>query len=336
MSLPRIMNHNLRVLLIDDNPDDRLLALRALQRDLPDLIATEITNEESLQQALGVGGFDLVITDFQLRWSDGLRVLKDVKRLWPNCPVVMFTGTGSEEVAVEAMKAGLDDYVIKSPRHFARLPAAAINAMRQAQCRKEKAEAESNFMRLFETVPMGLFHMQPNGTILQVNGAFAELSGHENPQTVSGMHAVQFFVTPEDHQHWREGIEREGTLLGHETQFRRKDGSLVWVEISARALRDGLSGSVFYEGSVEDISQRHAHEQERERLIESLREALGKVKQLSGLLPICSSCKKIRDKRGEWNPMEVYIQQRSEASFTHSFCPDCVRRLYPEIFETAK
>jgi PAS domain S-box-containing protein len=327
------MNQNLRVLLVDDNPDDRMLALRALQRELPELKATEITDETSLRAALGHGGFDLVITDFQLRWSDGLRVLRDVKRLWPNCPAIMFTGTGSEEIAVEAMKAGLDDYVIKSPRHFARLPAAAVAAVRNAKCAREKAEAEGKFSRLFDTVPIGLFHMRPDGQILQVNRAFAEMTGYENSQAVSNHHAIEFFQSPESHVLWRNALEREGTLVRYETEFRRADGSLFWVEISASALRDGLSGSIFYEGSVEDISARHAAEEEREGLIENLREALQRVKKLSGLLPICSSCKKIRDGEGEWNQLEIYIQQRTDASFTHSFCPECVRRLYPEIFE---
>ena len=145
-------------------------------------------------------------------------------------------------------------------------------------------------------------------------------------------HAADFFLTPEDHAKWRDAIEREGTLLRHETQFRRGDGSLIWVEISARALRDNSSGALFYEGSVEDITHRHNSERERERLIVELRDALSHVKRLSGLLPICSSCKKIRDDHGYWNQLEVYIQEHSDASFTHSFCPDCVRRLYPEIF----
>src|SRR5258706_282212 len=82
-SAPELMNHNLRVLLVDDNPDDRLLALRALQRELPNLEATEITNDIELASALDQGGFDLVITDFQLRWSDGLQVVRQVKKLWP-------------------------------------------------------------------------------------------------------------------------------------------------------------------------------------------------------------------------------------------------------------
>jgi len=326
------MNHSLRVLLVDDNPDDRLLALRALQRELPNIKATEITEDDGLCAALDQGGFDVVVTDFQLRWSDGLRVLREVKKRFANVPVVMFTGTGSEEVAVEAMKAGLDDYVIKSPRHYSRLPAAVMNALKQAQCRREKAEAESNFARLFETVPMGLFHMRPDGALLQVNNAFAEMLGFKTAAEVGQHHAAKFFLRPEEHSAWRDAIEREGTLLRQELQFRRADGSLIWVEISARALRDGLSGSIFYEGSVEDITHRHNSERERERLIVELRDALTRVKRLSGLLPICSSCKKIRDDHGYWNQLEVYIQDHSDASFTHSFCPECVRRLYPEIF----
>jgi PAS domain S-box-containing protein len=329
------MNHSLRVLLIDDNPDDRLLALRALQRELPHIKATEVVDEQSLCMSLDQGGFDMVVTDFQLRWSDGLRVLREVKKRYPTVPVVMFTGTGSEEVAVEAMKAGLDDYVIKSPRQYARLPAAVTNALKQSECRRAKAEAESNFARLFETVPMGLFHMRPDGTILQVNNAFAEMLGHPNGPTLSQRHASEFFLSPEEHANWRDAIEREGTLLRHETQFRRADGALIWVEISARALRDGRSGTIFYEGSVEDITHRHNSERERDRLILELRDALKRVKRLSGLLPICSSCKKIRDDHGYWNQLEVYIQEHSDASFTHSFCPECVRRLYPEIFSEA-
>ena len=62
--------------------------------------------------------------------------------------------------------------------------------------------------------------------------------------------------------------------------------------------------------------------------VESLNDALTRVKQLSGLLPICSSCKRIRDDKGGWNQIEVYIKDRSEAQFTHSLCPDCARKLY--------
>lgn len=70
--------------------------------------------------------------------------------------------------------------------------------------------------------------------------------------------------------------------------------------------------------------------EERERLIEELNEALAKVKLLSGFLPICSSCKKIRDDSGYWNSIEKYIIEHSEATFTHGICPECMKALYPE------
>jgi PleD family two-component response regulator len=72
---------------------------------------------------------------------------------------------------------------------------------------------------------------------------------------------------------------------------------------------------------------------EKEKLIGELKEALAKVKTLSGLLPICSSCKKIRDDKGYWNQIETYIRQRSEADFTHGICPKCAKMLYPGLLK---
>lgn len=67
------------------------------------------------------------------------------------------------------------------------------------------------------------------------------------------------------------------------------------------------------------------------KTIEDLQSALKRVKQLSGLLPICASCKKIRDDKGYWNQIESYIRTRSEADFSHSICPDCAKKLYPDL-----
>jgi DNA-binding NarL/FixJ family response regulator len=75
------------------------------------------------------------------------------------------------------------------------------------------------------------------------------------------------------------------------------------------------------------------HAVERQQLILELQEALAEVKTLSGLLPICSACKKIRDDRGYWTQIEQYIEKRSDAQFTHGICPDCVGRLYGELYE---
>ena len=93
------MSTRLRVLLVDDNADDRLLVLRELRREFSDVQAEQVIEARGLDQALERREFDLVITDFQLRWTDGIVVLRAVKRRCPGCPVIMFTGTGNEEVA---------------------------------------------------------------------------------------------------------------------------------------------------------------------------------------------------------------------------------------------
>jgi hypothetical protein len=81
----------------------------------------------------------------------------------------------------------------------------------------------------------------------------------------------------------------------------------------------------------EDITSRKQTEAERERLIADLREALANVKSLSGLLPICAACKKIRDDQGYWSQVESYIQKHSEAKFTHGMCPDCIKKFYADL-----
>jgi hypothetical protein len=66
-------------------------------------------------------------------------------------------------------------------------------------------------------------------------------------------------------------------------------------------------------------------------LIHDLQDALANVKSLSGLLPICASCKKIRDDKGYWSQVESYIQSHSDATFTHGICPDCIKKFYPDL-----
>ena len=79
--------------------------------------------------------------------------------------------------------------------------------------------------------------------------------------------------------------------------------------------------------------ERKQLENEKEHLIRELQESLAKVKLLSGLLPICASCKKIRDDKGYWRQVETYLLEHSEAKFTHGICPECGKKLYPEYYD---
>ena len=82
-----------------------------------------------------------------------------------------------------------------------------------------------------------------------------------------------------------------------------------------------------------EITEHKRTEEEKVQTIAELKNALLQIKQLSGLLPICASCKKIRDDKGYWKQIEIYIRDHSEAEFSHSICPECKKKLYPELYE---
>ena len=81
----------------------------------------------------------------------------------------------------------------------------------------------------------------------------------------------------------------------------------------------------------QEISRRKTVEEEKNRAIDVLQKTIRKINTLKGLLPICAACKRIRDKSGEWRPVENYISEHSNADFTHDICPECARKLYPDV-----
>jgi signal transduction histidine kinase len=109
-----------------------------------------------------------------------------------------------------------------------------------------------------------------------------------------------------------------------------------FMAIQTTRLRNAQGDIVGAIQCAEDITERIRAEEERERLISELQKALSEVKILSGLLPICASCKKIRDDSGYWNQIESYIRDHSDAEFSHSICPECAQKIYPGLYEKVK
>ena len=104
-----------------------------------------------------------------------------------------------------------------------------------------------------------------------------------------------------------------------------------WMMVSVDPVKDDQGGIVSAVHIVRDITKRKQNEIERERLNGEVKKATMEVKKLSGLLPICAVCKKIRDDKGYWNRIKAYIRDHSEAEFSHSICPECVKEHYPEL-----
>jgi PAS domain S-box-containing protein len=112
-----------------------------------------------------------------------------------------------------------------------------------------------------------------------------------------------------------------------EYRLRRYDGEYRWIFDRGVPFKDEQGNFGGYIGSCIDITD----SVEARRLV--LREHEYEITRLRGMLPICSSCKKIRDDKGYWNQIEVYIKEHSDAEFSHGICPECIKKLYPDLID---
>jgi CheY-like chemotaxis protein len=204
----------IRILCMEDDAGLARLFQRKLER-AGYQVAVAHDGREGLEMA-ETQVYDVVVMDHSMPVYDGLQVIGILAQRGTLPPTIMVTGTGNERIAVEALKAGASDYLVK--------------------------DVDGGYLELLPTV-----------------------------------------------------IDK--VLQQHRLSEEKK-----------------------------------RIEAERERLIIELQESLAHIKTLNGLLPICASCKKIRDDRGYWEAVEVYISDHSEAEFTHGICPDCARKLYAEYF----
>jgi signal transduction histidine kinase len=182
----------LHILLVDDNPDDVEIITRQLEREFAGVEVEQASAPEQFDRALEAGRFNLVVTDFQLQWGDGLAVLRAVKGRFPYRPVIMFTATGTQEVAVEAMKSGLDDYIIKSTKHYVRLLSSVRAVLRRTEAERRAADLQMRLDLLLGWINLGVFRAEPGGRLLECNGAFLRLLGADSPEAAQDVFAREF------------------------------------------------------------------------------------------------------------------------------------------------
>lgn len=193
------------------------------------------------------------------------------------------------------------------------------------------------FKEILETSRDGIL-VEKDERIVFMNTSYARLFGCESPSELMGLH-ISELAAPEDLErlleYGRLRARKEAAPNFYEFKIkRRSNGALVELDAS---VSDFFQDNTHYIITfVRDITERKKNERERERLIAELKDALANIKTLSGLLPICASCKKIRDDKGYWNRLETYIEKHSDADFTHGICPDCAQKLYPEDFDNTK
>ena len=234
----------------------------------------------------------------------------------------------------------------------------------------EPCEAELRFRAIFEQAPYGIVIIDTNGKLLEFNEAAHRDLGYSREEFAKlSVADIDPYQSPEEIQASMRKVLEKGEAE-FEVRHRTKEGKIRDVNVIARVVN--LSGSrVFqtiwhditerkqaevslskYSEHLEelvrertaalaavnaqlqkDISMRKLAEQERERLIRELQDAMAKIKTLSGLLPTCAWCRKVRDDDGYWKKVETYIEEHSEASFTHGICPECLQENDPEAYK---
>ena len=247
------------IVIIDDNPDDRLLAIRELGKEFSDLQILEIIDAKEFVSALEADNYDLVITDYQLKWTNGLDILNAFKSRYPDIPVIMFTNSGTQEVAVEAMKAGLDDYVIKSPKHFVRLSQAVRLAWENAQTRLRLNQTSLRLQFLLNQLNVGVFRATLDGELIECNDGFLHLLN----LSTSEQARIFFRSYPRLNLANSSGIppwEKEVQLL--------LDGNTTWLMLSETLTE--LDGETVIDGLLQDITERKSAEAQIQQLNQTL------------------------------------------------------------------
>ncbi|MHC4660017.1 MAG: PAS domain-containing protein [Planctomycetota bacterium] len=179
----------------------------------------------------------------------------------------------------------------------------------------------------------GITLIDMQGKILFLNRAALEQHRYTENE-VSGKTPGELFIAEEDIPKYQEAVRTfasGGKMELEEYSAKRKDGTGFTASVNLSVLRNAQGVPIAIVAVHRDITKLKEAEEERKRLICELQEALAKVKTLKGLIPICASCKKIRDDKGYWHQIEVYVRDHSEADFSHGCCPDCVKKLFPGI-----
>ena len=277
---------------------------------------------------------DLVLMDIMLKGKlNGIETGTIITNKY-DIPIIFVTAYADDKTIDEATSASPYGFILK-PFDSKEIHAVIEMAMVKHKAKKILEESRAKFESMFQGNPEPSVYIDNNFKIVDVNPRFTEYFFYTKEE-VKGKF-IDDLIVPEESKMEAKDLNVK-TLLSYvyyDTLRKRKDGVLVPVSISAAPImiKGKAAGSfVIYK----DISKRKKAETEREKVITDLKQALEKVKTLSGLIPICSHCKKIRDDSGYWQKVEEYISQYSDVDFSHSICPDCLKKYYPKQYEKMK
>jgi len=253
-----MQENSIQALLVEDNPGDTLL-LRQMLADTPFWKAL-LTCTERLQSALALcrqQTFDIVLLDLSLPDSHGYATFERMRQQIPQTPIILLTGSDDQELALRAVRAGAQDYLVKGESNAPLL----IRAMRYAMERKRTEEAlrehHLRYQALFENENIGVFIVHVDGLLLNLNRQAATMVGRTVEQLVNT--PLRDYLVPDEHSRFLQHIAAllEGRLVPiHEHTLLHSDGSPVPIEVDSSVVRNAAGDVLYIQSIARDISKR--------------------------------------------------------------------------------
>jgi phosphoserine phosphatase RsbU/P len=224
--------------------------------------------------------FDAVLLDLYAPDGAGLANVALINEVAPQVPVIAIGESGDEMMALEAVHAGAEDYLVMGQLTPAWLERSIRYAIERHRMDRALFEAEERYHSVFDHLVEGIFRTTPSGRYLMANAALARIYGYESPEDlIQNLTDIgrRLYVERGRREEFVRVMQEHDTIVDFESPIYRKDGSVIWISENCRAVRDGRGRLLYYEGTVEDITQRREAEEmlrNSEALYHSLVETL--------------------------------------------------------------
>jgi PAS domain S-box-containing protein len=299
--------------------------------------ARAVSGEVAIQKAVETRP-DLVLMDIQLQDDmDGIEAAEQIRRRL-HIPVVYLTAHTDHNTFQRAKLTDPFGYIVK-PFQERDLHITIEMALYKHQMEQRLAKNERWLATTLKSIGEAVIATDANGRIIFMNPAAEVLTGWQQAEAIGLKLPAVFKIVDEEtgnifeNQAVKAIDTGEKITLSNHTLLISKNDRQIPIADSVAPIKDAagnIAGAVLV---FQDISERRQVESDREQLIAELQEALDTIAVLTGIIPICASCKKIRNEAGDWQPIELFIRNHSTVEFSHGICPDCASNLYPDFFK---
>lgn len=293
-----------------------------------EVVGSAVTGRDAIALA-GSERPDLILMDVMLKGEmDGIEAARQIQDS-RDIPVIYLTAYADDGIMERAKLTSPYGYIIK-PYDERELRIAIEMACVKHEMQRREREAMKRYKWLLDASGAIPWEMDAAGLhFTYIGPQLSRVLGYA-PSGWSGLDSLLLMLRPDFRDTVRsafmEAARGAGSAIRIEYAIRASGGREVWLGDTINSILDE-DGRLRLRGYMMDITRRRLAEEERERKIAELKDALARINALQGLLPICAWCRKIRDGNGRWKQLEEYIEEHTSAEFTHSICPECKQKM---------